>query len=68
MSSATLNRFEWAYRSIIGGLLSVTMWFVIATYNDFQDVKRDSEVDKQEHAAQTEINKSFETRLTKLEK
>jgi len=68
MSNETLNRFEWAYRTIIGGLVSVTMWFVILTYNDFQTVKADSEIDKQQHAAQIEINKNFDSRITKLEK
>lgn len=68
MSSTTINRIELVYRTIIGGLLSVTTWFVIATYNDFQTVKADNEIDKQQHAAQVEINKGFDKRITKLEK
>jgi hypothetical protein len=68
MSNETLKNFEWAYRTVVGGLLSVTTWFVIATYNDFQAVKADSEIDKQQHAAQIEINKNFDNRITKLEK
>lgn len=68
MSNETLNRFEWAYRTIIGGLVSVTMWFVIATYNDFQTVKSDSQLHKQQHAAQIEINNNFNSRISKLEK
>lgn len=57
----------WLYRTVIGALSSITVFFVYSNYTDFKEMKRDVGADKQAHAVQQEINNSINARIVKLE-
>jgi len=57
----------WVFRVVALGLISVILFFVKDTWQDFKDMKRDVQSQKEWQAAQAEKNKDFERRITQIE-
>lgn len=62
--SISFDRITQLFITVVAGLV---IFFGKETYNDIKQLRNDSELDKQNHSAQTEINKSYDYRITKLE-
>ena len=69
--SETMLRFQfgaaWVFRMVAMGMLAFILFFVKSTYADFQEVKKDVQMQKEYQASQIELNKEFERRITKIE-
>jgi len=57
----------WVFRVVALGLISVILFFVKDTWQDFKDMKRDVQLQKEYQATQKEVNKDFERRITQIE-
>jgi len=57
----------WVFRVVALGLISVILFFVKDTWQDFKDMKRDVQSQKEYQATQKEVNKDFERRITQIE-
>ena len=57
----------WVFRVVALGLIIVILFFVKDTWQDFKDMKRDVQLQKEYQATQKEVNKDFERRITQIE-